>query len=73
MASGDSRSVFSCSDGKPTESEICQRLIGYSIAHNWFREGGVLAWDQVDEPRLFDNKIARESDKFEYYALVTNH
>jgi hypothetical protein len=73
MASGDSRALFACSDGKVTESLICQRMIGYSIAHNWFREGGKLAWDQFDQPRLFDNKISANSDKFEYYALVTNH
>lgn len=73
MASGDTRAVFSCSDGNLTESQICQRMIGYSIAHNWFREGGKLAWDQFEEERLFDNKIAVQSDLFEYYALVTNH
>lgn len=32
-----------------------------------------MAWDQFDLPRLFDNKISKNSDQFEYYALVTNH
>jgi hypothetical protein len=73
MASGDTRALFSCSDGKVTESQICQRIIGFSIANNWFREGGKLAWDQFDEKRLFDNRISIQSDKFEYYALITNH
>jgi hypothetical protein len=73
IAVGSSRAVLQCSDGKPEESVTCQRLIGWSIAKNYLREGAQLAWDATDEKRLYDNRIAQYSDQFEYYALVTNH
>lgn len=62
MASGDTRAVLTCSDGDLTESQICQRLIGYSLTMNWFKEGGKLSWDNVDSERLFNNKISVKSD-----------
>lgn len=70
---GSSRALLQCSDGKPTESVTCQRLIGWAVAHNYFREGKALAWDATDEKRLYDNRIAPLSELFEYYAIVMDH
>jgi len=70
---GSSRAVLQCSDGKPTESVPCQRIIGWALVHNYFREGQALPWDRSDEKRLFDNRISMESELFEYYAIVMDH
>ena len=70
---GKTRAVLHCSDGKPTESITCQRLIGWSIAHNQFQEGGKLAWDATDDKRLYDNRVPKLTEKHEYYALVHDH
>lgn len=71
---GSSRALLQCSDGKPTESVPCQRMIGWAVANGYFREGNAkLAWDATDEKRLCDNRIAPQSDLFEYYALVMDH
>lgn len=31
----DSYQVMICSDGKPTESSYCKRMIGYAVAQRW--------------------------------------
>jgi hypothetical protein len=68
-----SRAILFCSDGKPTESITCQRLIGFAIARNYIREGDNYVWETHNSKRLYNRNIAASSDLFEYYAIVMDH
>jgi len=68
----DTYEAMFCSDGKPTESSYCKRMIGYAISRRWIATAR-MGYGQHDKKLLEDVQFNSYTDKFEYFALYTNH